>query len=37
MKMILIGPVKPYRGGIAHYTDQLSEALNDQDGFCVRV
>jgi glycosyltransferase involved in cell wall biosynthesis len=29
MKMILIGPVKPYRGGIAHYTDQLSEALND--------
>lgn len=29
MKMIVIGPVRPFRGGIAHYTDQLSEALND--------
>lgn len=27
MKLVVIGPVYPYRGGIAHYTSQLSRAL----------
>ena len=27
MKLVVIGPVYPYRGGIAHYTSQLSHAL----------
>lgn len=27
MKLTLIGPVYPYRGGIAHYTTSLAEAL----------
>ena len=29
MKMIIIGPIYPYRGGIAHYTEQLAEALKE--------
>lgn len=29
MKVTLIGPVYPYRGGIAHYTSMLAHALND--------
>jgi glycosyltransferase involved in cell wall biosynthesis len=27
MKIVLIGPVYPYRGGIAHYTAQLTKAM----------
>ncbi len=27
MRIVLIGPVPPFRGGIAHYTSQLSLAL----------
>ncbi len=27
MKIVVIGPVYPYRGGIAHYTSQLSNSL----------
>ena len=27
MKIILIGPVYPYKGGIAHYTSLLCKAL----------
>ena len=27
MKFVMIGPIYPYRGGIAHYTSQLSRAL----------
>lgn len=27
MKIVLIGPVFPYRGGIAHYTTQLAKSL----------
>lgn len=27
MKIVLIGPVYPYRGGIAHYTTSLTQAL----------
>lgn len=27
MKLVVIGPVYPYRGGIAHYTSQLSHEL----------
>lgn len=30
MKVVLIGPIYPYRGGIAHFTAALSEALEDQ-------
>ncbi len=29
MKFTVIGPVYPYRGGIAHYTAQLIKALSD--------
>ncbi|MBV7329254.1 glycosyltransferase [Chloroflexi bacterium TSY] len=29
MKIALIGPVYPYRGGIAHYTAELSRSLKD--------
>ncbi len=29
MKVVLIGPVYPYRGGIAHYTTMLHRALRD--------
>jgi glycosyltransferase involved in cell wall biosynthesis len=29
MKIVLIGPVHPYRGGIAHYTTSLALALKD--------
>jgi glycosyltransferase involved in cell wall biosynthesis len=29
MKIVLIGPVFPYRGGIAHYTTRLDKALRD--------
>ena len=27
MKLILVGPVYPYRGGIAHYTTMLYREL----------
>ncbi len=27
MKLVLIGPVYPYKGGIAHYTSLLCSAL----------
>lgn len=27
MKLVVIGPIYPFRGGIAHYTSQLSRAL----------
>lgn len=30
VRVVLIGPVYPYRGGIAHYTTRLSEALRQQ-------
>ena len=29
MKIVLIGPVYPYRGGIAHYTTALATAIKD--------
>jgi D-inositol-3-phosphate glycosyltransferase len=29
MQITLVGPVYPYRGGIAHYTAQLAQALGD--------
>jgi glycosyltransferase involved in cell wall biosynthesis len=28
MRIVIIGPVYPYRGGIAHYTTQLADALD---------
>ena len=31
MKLVVIGPVYPYRGGIAHYTSMLSRSLMDRD------
>ena len=31
MKLAVIGPVYPYRGGIAHYTSMLSRSLMDCD------
>lgn len=34
MKLILIGPVYPYRGGIAHYTTQLAQALQAEGHAC---
>lgn len=30
MKLVLAGPVYPYRGGIAHYTTMLCQALREQ-------
>jgi glycosyltransferase involved in cell wall biosynthesis len=36
MKVTLIGPVYPYRGGIAHYTASLAQALVDS-GHTVRL
>lgn len=30
MRAVLIGPVYPYRGGIAHYTTMLARALNER-------
>jgi len=30
MKIAMIGPVYPYRGGIAHYTGRLAQALLDE-------
>jgi glycosyltransferase involved in cell wall biosynthesis len=30
VRLVLIGPVYPYRGGIAHYTTMLSRALREQ-------
>lgn len=36
MKIIIIGPVPPYRGGIAHFTQALAENLV-RDGNLVRV
>jgi D-inositol-3-phosphate glycosyltransferase len=30
MKIVLIGPVYPYRGGIAHHTAQLARALQER-------
>lgn len=29
MKLALIGPTHPYRGGISHYNTRLSKALTD--------
>lgn len=34
MKVTLIGPVYPYRGGIAHYTTQLAVALQSEGHGC---
>lgn len=31
MRFVLIGPVYPYRGGIAHYTTRLSQALRKRN------
>ena len=31
MKLAVIGPVYPFRGGIAHYTSKLSSSLMDSD------
>lgn len=31
MRVALIGPVYPYRGGIAHYTTMLARALQERD------
>ena len=31
LKLAVIGPVYPYRGGIAHYTSMLSRSLMDSD------
>lgn len=36
MKIVVIGPVYPYRGGIAHYTTLLVKALQDA-GHVVKV
>lgn len=30
MKLALVGPVHPFRGGIAHYTSMLAQALGEQ-------
>jgi len=30
MKLVLVGPVYPYRGGIAHYTTMLYQAMHKQ-------
>lgn len=34
MKIVLLGPVPPYRGGIAHFTQNLAENLL-QNGYDV--
>lgn len=34
MKIVLLGPVHPYRGGIAHFTQNLAENLL-QNGYDV--
>lgn len=31
MRLVLVGPVYPYRGGIAHYTTMLHRALRERD------
>ncbi|GIV65412.1 MAG: glycosyl transferase family 1 [Bellilinea sp.] len=31
MRIVLIGPVYPYRGGIAHYTTRLAQAIRESD------
>ncbi|TLM99460.1 hypothetical protein FDZ73_21815 [bacterium] len=36
MKIVLVGPVYPYRGGIAHYTTMLAKTLQDA-GHDVKV
>ena len=36
MKIAMIGPVHPYKGGIAHYTDLLCRALRE-DGNEVQL
>lgn len=28
-RVVLVGPVRPFRGGIAHYTESLAQALRD--------
>ncbi|MFN7037626.1 MAG: glycosyltransferase, partial [Bellilinea sp.] len=30
MRIVLIGPVYPYRGGIAHYTTRLAQAIREE-------
>jgi glycosyltransferase involved in cell wall biosynthesis len=37
MKFTVIGPVYPYRGGIAHYTAQLIKALSDANHMVFTV
>lgn len=36
MRIVLIGPVYPYRGGIAHYTTRLAQAVKE-DGHELKV
>lgn len=36
VKIVLIGPVYPYRGGIAHYTSLLSRAI-EQEGHSLKL
>jgi glycosyltransferase involved in cell wall biosynthesis len=31
MRVVLVGPVYPYRGGIAHYTTRLHQAITESD------
>ena len=35
MKIVLIGPVYPYKGGIAHYTSLLCRALRKKHDVCM--
>ena len=37
MRVVLIGPVYPYRGGIAHYTAHLAQALREAGHFLLLV
>ena len=37
MKVCLIGPVYPYRGGIAHYTTQLALSMRSQGHTCTVI
>jgi glycosyltransferase involved in cell wall biosynthesis len=36
MKICIVGPVYPYRGGIAHYTSRLAQAL-ERHGHAIQV
>ena len=35
MRIVLIGPVYPYKGGIAHYTSLLCQALRKKHEVCM--